>query len=143
MALLITDECISCGACLPECPNEAIFETRSDAEGKGNHVGDGQELVITFMSLHTTAAPSASVTLTNRNARPSAQSTIAAFPTQHTRKQRMSYSIKRGSSIPIRILILQRYGAECGTSSILVQRQRPCSFFREQGLCVLQVSPLN
>ena len=32
MALLITDECISCGACLPECPNEAIFETRSDAE---------------------------------------------------------------------------------------------------------------
>ena len=42
MALLITDECISCGACLPECPNEAIFETRSDAEGKGHHVGDGQ-----------------------------------------------------------------------------------------------------
>ena len=42
MALLITDECISCGACLPECPNEAIFETRSDAEAKGHHVGDGQ-----------------------------------------------------------------------------------------------------
>src|SRR5207244_11915623 len=42
MALLITDECISCGACLPECPNEAIFETRGDAEGKGYHVGDGQ-----------------------------------------------------------------------------------------------------
>jgi ferredoxin len=40
MALLITDECISCGACLPECPNEAIFETRSDAESKGYHVGD-------------------------------------------------------------------------------------------------------
>jgi ferredoxin len=42
MALLITDECINCGACLPECPNEAIFETRGDAETKGNHVGDGQ-----------------------------------------------------------------------------------------------------
>ena len=42
MALLITAECISCGACIPECPNEAIFETRSDAEAKGNHVGDGQ-----------------------------------------------------------------------------------------------------
>ena len=42
MALLITDECISCGACLPECPNEAIFETRSDAESKGYHVGEGQ-----------------------------------------------------------------------------------------------------
>lgn len=24
MALMITDECISCDACLPECPNEAI-----------------------------------------------------------------------------------------------------------------------
>ncbi|MBH0179607.1 MAG: 4Fe-4S binding protein, partial [Nitrospira sp.] len=23
MALLITAECINCGACLPECPNEA------------------------------------------------------------------------------------------------------------------------
>jgi len=42
MALLITAECISCGACIPECPNEAIFETRGDAEAKGNHVGDGQ-----------------------------------------------------------------------------------------------------
>lgn len=24
MALLINDECINCGACEPECPNEAI-----------------------------------------------------------------------------------------------------------------------
>jgi ferredoxin len=24
MSLLITDECINCDACLPECPNEAI-----------------------------------------------------------------------------------------------------------------------
>ena len=24
MALKITDECISCGACEPECPNDAI-----------------------------------------------------------------------------------------------------------------------
>ena len=26
MALLINEECISCGACEPECPNEAITE---------------------------------------------------------------------------------------------------------------------
>ena len=26
MTMTITDECISCGACEPECPVEAIFE---------------------------------------------------------------------------------------------------------------------
>ncbi len=26
MALMITEECINCGACEPECPNEAIYE---------------------------------------------------------------------------------------------------------------------
>lgn len=25
MAIMITDECISCHACAPECPNDAIF----------------------------------------------------------------------------------------------------------------------
>ena len=26
MALLITDECINCDVCEPECPNDAIFQ---------------------------------------------------------------------------------------------------------------------
>jgi len=26
MSLLITDECINCDVCEPECPNEAIFQ---------------------------------------------------------------------------------------------------------------------
>ncbi|MFH4338246.1 4Fe-4S binding protein, partial [Acinetobacter baumannii] len=26
MALLITNDCINCDMCLPECPNTAIFE---------------------------------------------------------------------------------------------------------------------
>lgn len=26
MALMITDDCINCAVCEPECPNEAIFE---------------------------------------------------------------------------------------------------------------------
>ncbi len=26
MALIITDDCINCDVCEPECPNEAIFE---------------------------------------------------------------------------------------------------------------------
>jgi len=26
MALMITEECINCSACIPECPNTAIYE---------------------------------------------------------------------------------------------------------------------
>ena len=36
MAIIITDECINCGACEPECPNTAIYEASDDwtyAEG--------------------------------------------------------------------------------------------------------------
>lgn len=30
MAIMITDECINCGACEPECPNTAIYEGGAD-----------------------------------------------------------------------------------------------------------------
>lgn len=30
MAIIITDECINCGACEPECPNHAIYESGID-----------------------------------------------------------------------------------------------------------------
>ncbi|MDT8346320.1 MAG: 4Fe-4S dicluster domain-containing protein [Flavobacteriaceae bacterium] len=30
MAIKITDECINCGACEPECPNNAIYEGAED-----------------------------------------------------------------------------------------------------------------
>ncbi len=30
MAIVITDECINCGACEPECPNTAIYEGADD-----------------------------------------------------------------------------------------------------------------
>ncbi|PWH86559.1 4Fe-4S binding protein [Brumimicrobium oceani] len=30
MAIIITDECINCGACEPECPNNAIYEGGAD-----------------------------------------------------------------------------------------------------------------
>lgn len=36
MAVMITDACINCGACEPECPNNAIYESGVDwkfAEG--------------------------------------------------------------------------------------------------------------
>ena len=38
MAIIITDECINCGACEPECPNNAIYEGGVEwtmAEGTG------------------------------------------------------------------------------------------------------------
>ena len=30
MAIIITDECINCGACETECPNTAIYEASDD-----------------------------------------------------------------------------------------------------------------
>jgi ferredoxin len=30
MAITITDECINCGACEPECPNNAIYEAGAE-----------------------------------------------------------------------------------------------------------------
>lgn len=30
MAIKITDECINCGACEPECPNNAIYEASTE-----------------------------------------------------------------------------------------------------------------
>ena len=38
MAIMITDECINCGACEPECPNNAIYEGGAEwkySEGTG------------------------------------------------------------------------------------------------------------
>jgi ferredoxin len=38
MALMINDQCIACDACLPACPNQAIFDKRSAAEARGYRV---------------------------------------------------------------------------------------------------------
>jgi ferredoxin len=35
MSLKITDECINCGACEPECPNTAIYEEGAEYELNG------------------------------------------------------------------------------------------------------------
>ena len=39
MAIIITDECINCGACEPECPNNAIYDA-----GAGWRFSDGTGL---------------------------------------------------------------------------------------------------
>ena len=35
MAIMITDDCINCGACEPECPNTAIYEAGVEWEHDG------------------------------------------------------------------------------------------------------------
>ncbi len=51
MAIKITDECINCGACEPECPNNAIYEPGDEwtlAEGTSADgsitLSDGSEI---------------------------------------------------------------------------------------------------
>ncbi|MDZ7765072.1 MAG: 4Fe-4S binding protein [Melioribacteraceae bacterium] len=41
MAIMITDECINCGACEPECPNTAIYEGGVEWELEGKTYGEG------------------------------------------------------------------------------------------------------
>ncbi|MCB0729270.1 MAG: 4Fe-4S dicluster domain-containing protein [Ignavibacteria bacterium] len=41
MAIMITTECINCGACEPECPNTAIYEGGADWTLAGKTYGDG------------------------------------------------------------------------------------------------------
>lgn len=43
MAIKITDECINCGACEPECPNNAIYEG-----GMNWKIADGTSVVGDF-----------------------------------------------------------------------------------------------
>lgn len=44
MAIMITDECINCGACEPECPNNAIYEG-----GVEWAIADGTEISGTYI----------------------------------------------------------------------------------------------
>lgn len=43
MAIIITDECINCGACEPECPNNAIYES-----GAEWNISDGTSVTGSF-----------------------------------------------------------------------------------------------
>ncbi len=41
MSYIITSECINCGACEPECPNNSIYEGGASWEMAGNTYGEG------------------------------------------------------------------------------------------------------
>lgn len=47
MAIIITDDCINCGACEPECPNNAIYEG-----GLSWRVADGTETQGTYRMMN-------------------------------------------------------------------------------------------
>jgi ferredoxin len=51
MAIIITEECINCGACEPECPNTAIYEA-----GAAWAYADGTSLKGQFTLLDGSAA---------------------------------------------------------------------------------------
>ena len=53
MAIKITDECINCGACEPECPNNAIYEG-----GVEWAMSDGTALKGTYVLLDGTVVDS-------------------------------------------------------------------------------------
>ncbi len=44
MAIIITEECINCGACEPECPNNAIYEA-----GVEWAIADGTDIMGEFL----------------------------------------------------------------------------------------------
>jgi len=45
MSTMITEECINCGACEPECPNTAIYEGGADWENHGaTHTALAQDI---------------------------------------------------------------------------------------------------
>ena len=52
MAIIITSECINCGACEPECPNNAIYENGAEwrfSDGttlKGQYTGKSTGLAV-------------------------------------------------------------------------------------------------
>ena len=89
MAIIITDECINCGACEPECPNNAIYEAAEEwkfSDGtslKGEIVlTTGNKLMqmiiknpsmMKYISLFPINVPSVSDFMKNRNVLPYAQ----------------------------------------------------------------------
>jgi ferredoxin len=89
MAIMITDECINCGACEPECPNNAIYEggvewaISDGSKVKGSYtLEDGREVdadakttpsrTITITSCRINA-PNVSGSTKSRSAPPSAR----------------------------------------------------------------------
>ena len=56
MAIIITDECINCGACEPECPNNAIYEGAVDWKASEGTVWKGTVTLKSGLTIDANAA---------------------------------------------------------------------------------------
>ncbi len=54
MAIMITEECINCGACEPECPNTAIYEGGAEWELQGKNYGENDAAPSGFTEFFST-----------------------------------------------------------------------------------------
>ena len=55
MAIKITDECINCGACEPECPNNAIYEGAVDWKASEGTTLKGHVVLTSGLSIDADA----------------------------------------------------------------------------------------
>ena len=97
MSTMITEECINCGACEPECPNTAIYEGGAPWENQ-RRVAPGHRARTSTTSFPR-SAPSASASSTRSSAPPCVPST-AAYPTPTIRRPRSSCSRRPASIHP-------------------------------------------
>ena len=88
MALLITDECISCGHACQNVPMKRSSKRAAMLKAKATMWETAKASATTSMSSRTIAAPSASDILMNPSAQRSAQWTIAASLIPPTRNDR-------------------------------------------------------
>jgi ferredoxin len=90
MSLMITEECINCSACEPECPNTAIYEGGKQWTLFGETYDPLAESIYYIVPFTK-----------NRNAPPFAQST-AAFRTRTSLKRRKNFWRRKTASKPIK-----------------------------------------
>ncbi|SDE38843.1 4Fe-4S dicluster domain-containing protein [Riemerella columbipharyngis] len=55
MAIVITDDCINCGACEPECPNNAIYEGAVDWKASDGTTLSGMVVLPSGLSIDANA----------------------------------------------------------------------------------------
>ena len=111
MAIMITDECINCGACEPVCPVEAIYYEDDVPEQWAAYTKANVDFFDELGSPYRINAPNAWASTKSRSALPCAPS-IAAWTTPTTAKHASGCWKRKNGCISSR-----KRGAEPITSS--------------------------